>query len=151
MYAAVVTSFDTPPSYQEFPTPTPHGSDEELVDVVASGLHRRVRPQADRSPSTRSRLSRPTGSDDRRPLAWIEVGSIAGPTAAIRSAALRALPSQIVGSGQRSVSTAEILAELPALVAEIGCGALRIDAQPTPTDVTSAWQGDSDARVVLTP
>ncbi|MGA7465192.1 MAG: zinc-binding alcohol dehydrogenase family protein, partial [Mycobacterium sp.] len=49
MHAAVVTSFDRPPSYQEFPAPTPHGSDEELVDVVASGLHRRVRSQADGS------------------------------------------------------------------------------------------------------
>src|SRR5271155_5800051 len=49
MYAAVVTSFDTSPSYQEFPTPTPRGSDEVLVDVVAAGLHRRVRSQADGS------------------------------------------------------------------------------------------------------
>ncbi|MDT7722865.1 MAG: hypothetical protein QOE94_3876, partial [Mycobacterium sp.] len=49
MYAAVVTSFDVPPSYQEFPTPTPQGSDEVLVDVVAAGLHRRVRSQADGS------------------------------------------------------------------------------------------------------
>ena len=49
MYAAVVTSFDVAPSYQEFPTPTPQGSDEVLVDVVAAGLHRRVRSQADGS------------------------------------------------------------------------------------------------------
>jgi hypothetical protein len=49
MHAAVVTKFDAPPSYQEFPTPTPNDSDEVLVDVVASGLHRRVRSQADGS------------------------------------------------------------------------------------------------------
>src|ERR1700728_1325352 len=54
MYAAVVTSFDTPPSYQEFPSPTPHGYDEVVVDVVASGLHRRVRSQADGSHYTSS-------------------------------------------------------------------------------------------------
>src|ERR1700684_1763522 len=47
MYAAVVTSFDAPPPYLEFPSPVPAGSDQVLVDVVASGLHRRVRSQAD--------------------------------------------------------------------------------------------------------
>jgi NADPH:quinone reductase-like Zn-dependent oxidoreductase len=313
MYAAVVTSFDTPPSYQEFPTPRPHGSDEELVDVVASGLHRRVRSQADGSHYTSTgelplvpgidgvgrmpdgtlryfalgdttsgamaeqtvidlRQSFPlpdgadpvlvaaamnpamsswvalrrridfqagqtvlvlgaTGSsgqmavqvakrlgagrviaggrnpkllatlteigvdtivrlgetpglgevaadvdvvldylwgqptvdamtaiatnrnDDKRPLTWIEIGSVAGQTAAIPSAALRALPLQIVGSGQGSISTAGILAELPALVAEIISGALRIDARAVPlSDVTSVWRANEpDARVVLTP
>jgi len=49
MYAAVVTSFDSPPSYWEFPTPTPQDANEVLVEVVASGLHRRVRSQADGS------------------------------------------------------------------------------------------------------
>jgi NADPH:quinone reductase-like Zn-dependent oxidoreductase len=313
MHAAVVTSFDTPPSYQEFPTPTPRSSDEVLVDVVASGLHRRVRSQADGSHYTstgelplvpgidgvgrmpdgtlryfalgdttsgamaeqtvidlrrsfvlpdgtdpvlvaaamnpamsswvalRRRISFPSGQtvlvlgatgssgqmavqvakrlgagrviaagrdpqrlaelpelgadtivrlgetpglgeaaadvdvvidylwgqatvdamtaiatnrgDDSRPLTWIEVGSVAGPTAAIPSAALRALPLQIVGSGQGSVSTAGILAELPALVDEIGSGAWRIDARAVPlAGVTSAWRAnESEARVVLTP
>jgi NADPH:quinone reductase-like Zn-dependent oxidoreductase len=313
MYAAVVTSFDVPPSYQEFPTPTPHGSDEVLVDVVAAGLHRRVRSQADGSHYTSTgqlplvpgvdgvgrmpdgtlryfalgdttsgamadqtvidlRQSFPlpdgtdpvlvaaamnpamsswvalrrrttfeagqtvlilgaTGSsgqmavqiakrlgaghviaagrdpqrlaelpelgadavvrlgdtpglgevaadvdvvidylwgpvtvdamtaiatnriDDSRPLTWIEIGSVAGPTAAIPSAALRALPLQIVGSGQGSVSTGGILAELPALADEITSGALRIDARAVPlADVTSAWKDtDSAERIVLTP
>jgi len=313
MHAAVVTSFDAPPSYQEFPTPTARGSDEVLVDVVASGLHRRVRSQADGSHYTSTgqlplvpgvdgvgrmpdgtlryfalgdttsgamaeqtvidlrqsfvlpqgadpvlvaaamnpamsswvalrrridfqagqtvlvlgatgssgqmavqvakrlgagrviaagrnperlaalaelgadtivRLGETPGlgevaagvdvvidylwgqvtvdamtaiatsrSDSSRPLSWIEIGSVAGLTAAIPSAALRALPLQIVGSGQGSVSTAGILAELPALVDEIVSGALRIEARPVPlADVTSAWQdSDSDARIVLTP
>src|SRR6201999_3230639 len=49
MHAAVVTSFDAPPSYREFPTPVAADSGQLLVDVVASGLHRRVRSQADGS------------------------------------------------------------------------------------------------------
>jgi hypothetical protein len=91
--------------------------------------------------------------DDTRPLSWIEIGAVAGPTAAIPSAALRALPLQIVGSGQGSVSTAGILAELPALVGEIGSGALRIDVRVVPLrDVASAWQDTGSAeRIVLTP
>jgi NADPH:quinone reductase-like Zn-dependent oxidoreductase len=42
-------------------------------------------------------------TDRGQPLTWIEIGSVAGPTAAVPSAALRAVPLQIVGSGQGSV------------------------------------------------
>jgi NADPH:quinone reductase-like Zn-dependent oxidoreductase len=313
MRAAVVTSFDTPPAFGEFPVPTPDGANEVLVDVVASGLHRRVRSQADGSHYTstgslplvpgvdgvgrmpdgtlryfalgdttsgamaeqtvidlRQSFELPEGADpvlvaaamnpamsawvalrrridfqagqrvlvlgatggsgqlavqvakrlgasqviaagrdpqklaalpalgadavvrlgdapgigdlaaevdvvidylwgqvsvdamtaiatnrrdQSRPLSWIEVGAVAGPDAAIPAAALRALPLQIVGSGQGSVPTAALLAELPALAHEIASGALRVDARAVPlTDVTSAWQdADSDVRIVLTP
>ena len=313
MHAAVVTSFDAPPSYRQFPVPVPADSAQLLVDVVASGLHRRVRSQADGSHYTstgelplvpgvdgvarlpdgtlryfalgdttagamaeqtvidlRQSFELPAGtdpvqvaaamnpamsswvalrrridfragqsvlilgatgssgqlavqvakqlgaerviaagrnprrlarlsdlgaddvvslgdsaalaaaaadvdvvidylwgpatteamiaiathrSDDRRPLAWIEIGAIAGPTAEIPSAALRALPLQIVGSGQGSVPTRDILAELPAIAEAITGGALRVDARAVPlTDVASAWQdGDGAERIVFTP
>ena len=45
MNAAVVTSFDEPPHYQQFDVPQPPG-DEILVDVLAVGLHPRVRSGA---------------------------------------------------------------------------------------------------------
>lgn len=45
MHAAVVSFFDEPPHYQEFDVPTP-GEDQELVDVLAVGLHPRVRSGA---------------------------------------------------------------------------------------------------------
>ncbi len=48
MKAAVVTSFGEPPRYGEFAEPTP-GDGEIVVDVVAAGLHPRVRSQADGS------------------------------------------------------------------------------------------------------
>ena len=317
MYAAVVTAFDAPPAYREFPTPATHSSDEVLVDVVAAGLHRRVRSQADGSHYTstgdlplvpgidgvgrmpdgtlryfvlsdttagamaehtvidlrqsfllpdgadpvlvaaamnpamsswvalRRRITFEAGqtvlvlgatgssgqmavqvakrlgaghviaagrnpqrlaqltdlgadtivrlgdtpdavrqlgqaaanvdvvidylwgpptadamtaiathrSDEARTLTWIEIGSVAGPTAAIPSAALRALPLQIVGSGQGSVSTGNILAELPALVDEIISGTLRIDARAVAlTDVTTAWKDTNTVqRIVIIP
>ncbi|MFE3945763.1 zinc-binding alcohol dehydrogenase family protein [Streptomyces sp. NPDC059118] len=47
MYAAVVRSFDTPPRFEEFPTPQPSTANEVLVDVIAVGLHPRVRSAAD--------------------------------------------------------------------------------------------------------
>ncbi|MEV4313523.1 zinc-binding alcohol dehydrogenase family protein [Actinocrispum sp. NPDC049592] len=58
MYAAVVRSFDNPPRYEEFATPTP--ADGQLsVDVLAVGLHPRVRSGANGTHYT---------SDDRLPL-----------------------------------------------------------------------------------
>jgi NADPH:quinone reductase-like Zn-dependent oxidoreductase len=46
MNAAVVTSFAEPPHYQQFDVPRPGGADEALVDVLAVGLHPRVRSGA---------------------------------------------------------------------------------------------------------
>jgi hypothetical protein len=89
-------------------------------------------------------------TDRARPLTWIEIGSVAGPTAAIPSAALRAARLQIVGSGQGSVSTREILAELPALAEQITNGAFAIDAHPVPlADVEQAWAATARRIVVI--
>ncbi len=316
MHAAVVTAFDTPPVYREFPTPTPQTPDEMLVDVIAAGLHPRVRSQADGSHYTSTgdlplvpgidgvgrgadgalryfvlpdttvgamaeqtvidrrrsvalpedadpigvaaamnpvmsswlalrrrtqfepgqtvlvlgatgssgrmavqvakrfgaaqvigagrdperlaaltalgadatvrlggadsaddlaRLARdvdvvidylwgpPTvsamtsivvnRSDPGKPLTWIEIGSVAGGDAEIPSAALRAARLQIVGSGQGSVPTRDILTELPAIAEEITRGTLSIDARSVPlADVESAWSTtDSEERVVFAP
>jgi NADPH:quinone reductase-like Zn-dependent oxidoreductase len=92
-------------------------------------------------------------TDSGQSLTWIEVGSVAGPTAAIPSAALRAARLQILGSGQGSVPTRDILAELPDLANEITNGTFRIDARTVPlTDVEIAWKDtDSDQRIVITP
>jgi NADPH:quinone reductase-like Zn-dependent oxidoreductase len=49
MKAAVVTAFDAPPRYLDFPDPVARGKDEIVVDVLAAGLHPRVRSQADGS------------------------------------------------------------------------------------------------------
>jgi NADPH:quinone reductase-like Zn-dependent oxidoreductase len=47
MYAAVVNEFDAPPVYAEVPAPT--SGPGVLLDVLAAGLHPRVRSQADGS------------------------------------------------------------------------------------------------------
>ena len=96
----------------------------------------------------------PNRTDEDQQLTWLQIGSVAGPTAAIPSAALRAARLQIVGSGQGSVSAGSILAELPALAREITDGTLRIGAVAVPlADVEQAW-GDSvtsTRRLVLRP
>jgi NADPH:quinone reductase-like Zn-dependent oxidoreductase len=277
MKAAVVSSFDSAPRYQDFGVPVPAGDDEVLVDVLAAGLHPRVRSQADGSHYTstdalplvpgvegtdpvtvaaamnpamsswvalRQRISFQAGQDvlvlgatgnagqmavqvakrlgagqiiaagrdtgrlaalpavgatatvplaandtadrlaktaadvdvvldylwgqpaadamiaiitsraDRgRPLSWIEIGSVAGPTAPVPSAALRAARLQLVGSGQGSVSTREYLAELNVLAQEIAAGTIAVDARPVPlAHVEEAWAAtDANHRLVLVP
>jgi NADPH:quinone reductase-like Zn-dependent oxidoreductase len=46
MNAAVVTSFDRPPHYRQFEVPQPTVGEQLLVDVLAVGLHPRVRSDA---------------------------------------------------------------------------------------------------------
>lgn len=46
MHAALVTSFDAPPRYLECPDPVADGQDAAVVEVLAAGLHPRVRSQA---------------------------------------------------------------------------------------------------------
>ena len=91
-------------------------------------------------------------ADRGQPLTWIEIGSVAGPTAALPSAALRAVPLQIVGSGQGSVPAGDILAELPELAAEITSGTFQIAARPVPlADIETAWKDTDSQRIVITP
>ena len=49
MHAAVVRSFDPPAALRDLPDPRAGGEHELLVDVLASGLHPRVRSSADGS------------------------------------------------------------------------------------------------------
>jgi NADPH:quinone reductase-like Zn-dependent oxidoreductase len=75
-----------------------------------------------------------------KPLWWIQIGSMAGTTIALPSAALRAANLQLLGSGQGSVTTAEIVAELPELAAQITAGTFVVDPVPRPLgEVESVW------------
>jgi NADPH:quinone reductase-like Zn-dependent oxidoreductase len=92
--------------------------------------------------------------DPSRPLTWIQIGSVAGPTADVPSALLRSCRLQIVGSGQGSISTGEILAELPELAARITDGSFTVNARTMPlTDVEQAWNEPPQGRerIVITP
>ncbi|HEY4268762.1 MAG TPA: zinc-binding alcohol dehydrogenase family protein [Galbitalea sp.] len=92
-------------------------------------------------------------TDPGQPISWIEIGSVGGRSAEIPSAALRAVRMTIVGSGQGSVPTRDIVAELPALAARIGSGSFTIDARAVAlADVEKAWLESGGAeRIVITP
>ncbi|MFJ2369017.1 zinc-binding dehydrogenase [Microbacterium sp. NPDC087665] len=87
-------------------------------------------------------------------LDWIAIGSTAGQTAEIPSAALRSSGLTIVGSGQGSVDRRAFIAELPNIVRVIADGRIRTTAVAVPSaEVETAWQSggrSAGARVVLT-
>jgi NADPH:quinone reductase-like Zn-dependent oxidoreductase len=88
-----------------------------------------------------------------KPLWWIQIGSMAGVTIALPSAALRAANLQLLGSGQGSLSTAVIAAELPELAEQITAGVFAVDPVPTPlSDVEAAWNRPTvpGQRIVFT-
>jgi NADPH:quinone reductase-like Zn-dependent oxidoreductase len=95
------------------------------------------------------------GRRDRgRPLTWIQIGSVAGLEIALPSAWLRAARLQLVGSGQGSVPTRDILAELPALAAHLTESDYAVDAAPVPLrDVERTWTAPNPdgRRIVLMP
>jgi NADPH:quinone reductase-like Zn-dependent oxidoreductase len=93
-------------------------------------------------------------ADRSQPLAWVQIGSVAGPEITLPSFLLRAAAVSILGSGQGSVTTAGIVAELPALVEEVAAGGLAVRALPVPlAEVEKAWTAPTGPgeRIVLTP
>ena len=106
-------------------------------------------------PATAAMIAVVTDRTDRgKPLSWVQIGSVAGPTAEIPSAALRAARLQIVGSGQGSVPTRDILAELPQIAEAIASGSFTIDTEAVPlAEVEQAWGRayGSNRRIVITP
>jgi NADPH:quinone reductase-like Zn-dependent oxidoreductase len=107
------------------------------------------------TPAERAMIALLTRRSDRsRALDWVEIGAMAGPTLELPSVALRSANLRIQGNGQGAVSTAGYLAELPALIDEIGTGTLQMTARRIPLhDVETAWT-DNDPpgqRTVIVP
>ncbi|MFJ4847085.1 zinc-binding alcohol dehydrogenase family protein [Streptomyces sp. NPDC088733] len=89
-----------------------------------------------------------------KPLAWVQIGSVAGPDITLPSAYLRGANLRLMGSGQGSVSTEGILAELPSLAGLIDSGTFAVDTLPVPLSrVEHAWTTPEapGQRTVLTP
>lgn len=92
--------------------------------------------------------------DRGKDLAWIQIGSMAGASTEIPSAALRSTRLQIVGSGIGSVSGHHIRNEIPKIAKAVTEGAFDVRAETIPlSDVATAWTQsiDGDKRVVFLP
>jgi NADPH:quinone reductase-like Zn-dependent oxidoreductase len=106
-------------------------------------------------PTARAMADVLTARTDRgRPLTWIQVGSVAGPSAPVPSAALRSARLQIVGSGIGSVPGRDFIAELPGLASAVTAGTFDVRARAVPlARVEHVWTTTTDSpdRIVLVP
>ncbi len=92
--------------------------------------------------------------DSARRLSWVQIGSVAGRTIELPSEILRAANLQIMGSGQGSVTTAAIQAELVLLADELTRGTLTTTPRRVPlSQVEPVWAQptDGDERIVIVP
>ena len=93
-------------------------------------------------------------TDSSRALSWIQIGSVAGPTIELPSAALRSANLRLLGSGQGSVTTAGIAEELAPLARQICAGAFAVEAEAVPlSDVERVWTEPTSGsrRLVVIP
>jgi NADPH:quinone reductase-like Zn-dependent oxidoreductase len=106
-------------------------------------------------PAAHAMMALLTDRRDRgRPLDWVQIGSVAGPTMSLPSVALRSTNLRVMGSGQGSVPLAQIVAELPRIADAVATGKLTVNALPLPlADVERAWNAPvlAGQRVVLVP
>lgn len=92
--------------------------------------------------------------DRSKLLNWIQIGSVAGPTITLPSVALRSANLRVLGSGQGSVSTQAIVAELPRLADETLAGRIPVDVLRVPlANVEQTWNAPvpTGHRVVFVP
>jgi NADPH:quinone reductase-like Zn-dependent oxidoreductase len=92
--------------------------------------------------------------DRGKELTWIQIGAMAGPSAEIPSAALRASRTQIVGSGIGSVDGRDFGNEILNIAKAVTAGEFDIHTKTVPlSDVAAAWTQplDSSERIVLLP
>ena len=116
------------------------------VDVVVDYLYGAIAQAAIPAVLTRRR-------DRSARLDWVQVGAIAGPELTIASALLRGADFALMGSGQGSVSTRDIVKELVPLMAAVDAGAFPLETDPRRlSEVETVWSAPANARrrVVLT-
>lgn len=87
-------------------------------------------------------------SDRSHPIDWIEIGSVAGPSIQLPSAALRSAHLRLIGSGQGSIGAREYLSELPSLAEAISDGRIQISTRTIPlSDIETAWTAKDEPGV----
>lgn len=142
MNAAVVTSFGEPPHYEQVEVPQPNAADEFIVDVLAVGLHPRVRSGAAGAHYTSSgTLPMIPGIDavgqrsDGRRIYFVAADDVIGTMA-----------DKALASARRSIvlpddaDVAKVAAASGVWVAEITAGTIAVKATMMPlADVEQIW------------
>jgi NADPH:quinone reductase-like Zn-dependent oxidoreductase len=84
-------------------------------------------------------------------IRFVNIGSLGGPTATMPAAALRSSGIDVMGSGLGSVSHAGVLSATASMFGARGPAGLEIKTLAVPlTEVETAWQRETDARIVFT-
>lgn len=90
--------------------------------------------------------------DDDADISYVQIGSLAGPEAAVPASLLRSRHITLSGSGAGSSSTAQLLALLPSLMALIADGTLDIPYTAYPLSrIADAWTHTGHTRAVVVP
>ncbi|TPW78152.1 zinc-binding alcohol dehydrogenase family protein [Schumannella soli] len=97
-------------------------------------------------------LGRSRGSDERADIAYVQIGSMAGPDASVPAALLRSRRLRLAGSGLGSIRRERLIATLPHVMQAIADGALTPQAVPFGfEDAAAAWAYTGPGRAVLVP
>jgi signal recognition particle GTPase len=107
-----------------------------------------------RAQSASHALARRGMEEDNADVSYVQIGSMAGPEAAVPSSLLRSRRIRISGSGAGSASMAEIMEQLPGYMQHIADGTVTVPARAVPLSrVADAWAaaGNGGDRVVVVP
>ncbi|MFT4220245.1 MAG: hypothetical protein QM611_06980 [Microbacterium sp.] len=97
-------------------------------------------------------LARRGMDEDDADISYVQVGALAGSSAAVPASLLRSRRLTITGSGAGSVSMAATYAQLPRLMTLIRDGAISVPYTAYPLDqVAAAWTHTGRTRAVVTP
>ncbi|MFD6443530.1 zinc-binding alcohol dehydrogenase family protein [Promicromonospora sp. NPDC060204] len=89
---------------------------------------------------------------DTPDTAYVQIGSLAGPEAALPAALLRSRRVRVTGSGIGAVSRADLLEEAPAVLAAFADGTLQMPYTAYPLSrVGDAWAHRGSTRSVIVP
>jgi NADPH:quinone reductase-like Zn-dependent oxidoreductase len=90
-------------------------------------------------------------TDGGSPVSYVQIGALAGRTAAIDAAILRARRITISGSGGGSIDPSALFRELPRMLEAAAAGALTTAVRTAPLEaVGTAWADNAPGRLVLT-
>ncbi|MBS0447878.1 MAG: zinc-binding alcohol dehydrogenase family protein [Proteobacteria bacterium] len=92
------------------------------------------------------------GTEEGRPIRFVQIGAASGPTLMLPSAALRSSALELMGSGMRSIALPALLRAIAGVLDAAAAGTLSLPTAVRPlSEVASCWEAGSEARLVFVP
>lgn len=97
-------------------------------------------------------LARRGMDEDDADISYVQIGGLAGPEASLPASLLRSRRITVSGSGAGSLSTQQIMAQLPRLMGYLADGTIAVPYTAYPLDhIADAWAHHDRSRAVVTP